>query len=818
VQVLKDASAAAIYGAEAANGVIIITTKQGRKNSQMKIEYNGYVGWDKVWQIQDVTKRVDYQTLNNESRVNGGQPLFPANDPSNPQFIDSIDTDWQKEGLKVGFRQNHNINLSGGGQNSVYNISFDYFDQDGTFVGNGPTYTRYNVRVNSSAEKGIIKIGESILYTHSHENSLTFRDDILLGGIPPMINSLVMAIPTMAVYDPNNLGGYGGSNSEFHGENSLNGIGVNNLFKNYIDVDRIFTNLYGEVQLLKKNGNNLRYRLNFGYDRTVTRDYSWVPAFYMGKFFSNTIARLNDNSRNYNFLTLENTLTYDKVIDRHTINVLAGYSYRNNKTLLRESSAQGYTIPYYPVIDQGQSRSSKGSEFVNTLVSWFGRVNYGYDDRYLLTASIRRDGSSRFSPAYRYGDFPSVSAGWKVSNEKFWNVSKSAVSLLKIRGSWGKLGNQNIGDYGYQAIINSGVVYTFDGQRITGGLQTSVVPENLKWESKTTTNIGFDAAFLDNKLDFTFEYYDAKSSDVLVGVPIPASVGSNNLAPVINAATLKNTGVEFLVAYHHTTGAFTYDISANLSTVKNKVLELGGNNEPIYGAGSKTEVGGEVGQHYGYVYEGIFQTAAEVAQHATQQPNVAPGDIKFKDISGPNGKPDGVINDAFDRVYLGSGIPKYNYGFSFTAGYKNFDFTLFASGSGKFLINSRLYRDLMHSGGSANYLTDMLNRWTPTNTNTTVPRLNSLDVNNFRNSDRPGWLQDGTYLRLNTISVGYNLPANLIKGVSKTRAYVTVQNLYSFQGYRGYNPDFTAGVFNPGFDFGSYPKPRTFMFGVQVIF
>ena len=818
VQVLKDASAAAIYGAEAANGVIIITTKQGRKNSQMKIEYNGYVGWDKVWQIQDVTKRVDYQTLNNESRVNGGQPLFPANDPSNPQFIDSIDTDWQKEGLKVGFRQNHNINLSGGGQNSVYNISFDYFDQDGTFVGNGPTYTRYNVRVNSSAEKGIIKIGESILYTHSHENSLTFRDDILLGGIPPMINSLVMAIPTMAVYDPNNLGGYGGSNSEFHGENSLNGIGVNNLFKNYIDVDRIFTNLYGEVQLLKKNGNNLRYRLNFGYDRTVTRDYSWVPAFYMGKFFSNTIARLNDNSRNYNFLTLENTLTYDKVIDRHTINALAGYSYRNNKTLLRESSAQGYTIPYYPVIDQGQSRSSKGSEFVNTLVSWFGRVNYGYDDRYLLTASIRRDGSSRFSPAYRYGDFPSVSAGWKVSNEKFWNVSKSAVSLLKIRGSWGKLGNQNIGDYGYQAIINSGVVYTFDGQRITGGLQTSVVPENLKWESKTTTNIGFDAAFLDNKLDFTFEYYDAKSSDVLVGVPIPASVGSNNLAPVINAATLKNTGVEFLVAYHHTTGAFTYDISANLSTVKNKVLELGGNNEPIYGAGSKTEVGGEVGQHYGYVYEGIFQTAAEVAQHATQQPNVAPGDIKFKDISGPNGKPDGVINDAFDRVYLGSGIPKYNYGFSFTAGYKNFDFTLFASGSGKFLINSRLYRDLMHSGGSANYLTDMLNRWTPTNTNTTVPRLNSLDVNNFRNSDRPGWLQDGTYLRLNTISVGYNLPANLIKGVSKTRAYVTVQNLYSFQGYRGYNPDFTAGVFNPGFDFGSYPKPRTFMFGVQVIF
>ncbi len=818
IQVLKDASAAAIYGAEAANGVIIITTRQGKRNTPMRVEYNGYVGWDKVWQIQDVTKRVDYQTLNNESRVNGGQPLFPANDPTNPGFIDSIDTDWQKEGLKVGFRQNHNVSMSGGGANNTYNISLDYFDQDGTYVGNGPTYTRYTVRVNSTAEKGIFKLGESLAYTHSHENSLTFRDDILLGGIPPLINSLVMAIPTMAVHDPNNIGGYGGSNSEFHGENSLNGIGVNNMFKNFIDVDRIFANLYGELQLMKHNGHSLKYKLSLGYDKTITRDYAWVPAFYMGKFFSNTIARLNDNSRNFTFLTVENTFTYDKMFGKHSVNALAGYSYRNNKSLLRESSAQGYTMPYYPVIDQGQSRSSKGSEYVNTLVSYFGRVNYGYDDRYLLSASIRRDGSSRFSPVYRFGNFPSVSAGWKISNENFWNVSKSTVSLLKLRGSWGKLGNQNIGDYGYQAIINSGVVYTFDGQRITGGLQTSVVPENLKWESKATTNIGIDATLFNNTIDFTAEYYDAKSSDVLVGVPIPASVGSNNLAPVINAATLKNTGVEFLVAYHKMKGEFTFDISANLSTVNNEVLALGGNNEPIYGAGAKTAVGGEVGQHFGYVYEGIFQTPQEVAGHATQQPNVGPGDIKFKDISGPNGKPDGVINDAYDRVYLGSGIPKYNYGFNFSAAYKSFDFTLFASGSGKYLINSRLYRDLMHSGGSANYLKDMLNRWTPTNTNTTVPRLNSLDVNNFRNSNRPGWLQDGSYLRLNTVSVGYNLPTNLIKGVLKSRAYVTVQNLYSFQGYRGYNPDFTAGVFNPGFDFGSYPKPRTFLFGVQVIF
>lgn len=818
IQVLKDAAAAAIYGAEAANGVIIITTKQGRKNAQMRVEYNGYYGIDKVWQITDVTNREQYQMLNNESRKNGAQPLFPYNDPANPQFISNINTDWQKEGLKTGSRQNHNINLSGGGASNAYNISLDYFDNKGTYVGNGPDYRRYTARVNSSAEKGIFKIGESISYTNSHENTLTFRDDILLGGIPPLINSLVLAIPTMPVYDPANLGGFGGSNSEFHGENSLNGIGVNHLFKNYVDVDRIFSNIYGELQLLKNGGNNLRYRVSLSYDKTIARDYSFAPEFSMGKFFSNTIARLNDNSRQYGNSAIENTLNYDKTFGRHNLSALVGQSYRHNKAVLREGIAQGFTRPYFPVLNSGETRSSRGFEYVNTLSSYFGRINYNYDDRYLVSATLRRDGSSRFSPSNRFGYFPAASIGWRVSNEKFWTVSPNIVSSLKFRASYGKLGNQNIGDYVYQAVINPGIVYTFDGARVIGGLQTQAVPEKLKWEGKATTNVGFDATFMNNRLDFTAEYYNAKSSDVLVRVPIPQSAGFTDANVLLNAATLRNTGVELSAAYHKTSGAFTYDIAGNFSTVKNKVLALGGNNEPIYGVGSKTVVGDEVGFHYGYVYEGIFQTAAEVAGHATQQPNVGPGDVKYKDISGPDGKPDGIVNEAYDRVKLGSGIPKYHYGLNFSAGYKNFDLALFASGSAKFLINSRFYRDLMHSGGSANYSTDILNRWTPTNTNTDIPRLNSADVNNFRDSNRPGWLQDGSYLRINTFSLGYTLPQNLIKGLTKSRVYVTAQNLYTFQKYKGYNPDFTSGVFNPGFDFGSYPKPRTIMAGVQLIF
>jgi TonB-linked SusC/RagA family outer membrane protein len=672
----------------------------------------------------------------------------------------------------------------------------DYFDNKGTYEGNGPDYKRYTARLNSTAEKGIFKVGQSFSYTHSHENSLTFRDDILLGGIPPLINSLVMAIPTMPVYDPANLGGFGGSNSEFHGENSLNGIGVNHLFTNYVDVDRFFGNVYGELQLVRNNGHSLRYKLNLGYDKTSIRSNSFAPQFSMGKFYSNTIARLNDISRQLSNAVIENTLNYDKAFGKHVVAAVVGQSYRDNKTVVIEGIAQGFTMPYIPVLQSGETRSSNSNELRNTLSSFFGRVNYSFDDRYLMSATLRRDGSSRFSPFDKYGYFPAASVGWRISNEKFWNVSEAIISSLKFRASYGKLGNQNIPDYAFQAFINPGVVYTFDGIRVVGATQTSVVAENLKWEGKATTNVGFDATFFNNSLDFSAEYYNAKSSDVLVGVPIPLSVGSLNASPTINAATLKNTGFEFSAAYHKTSGVFSYDVSANFSTVSNEVLELGGNNEPITGNGARTVVGDEVGFHYGYVYEGIFQTQAEVAAHATQQPNVAPGDVKYKDISGPQGKPDGVINEAYDRVKLGSGIPKYHYGFNFSAAYKSFDFSLFASGSAKFLINSRFYRDLMHSGGSAN----------------------SADVNNFLNSNRPGWLQDGSYLRINTVSLGYTLPENLIKGLTRSRVFVTAQNLYTFQTYKGYNPDFTSGVFNPGFDFGSYPKPRTLMAGVQLIF
>jgi len=828
--VLKDAAAAAIYGAAAANGVIIITTKQGRKNTPMKVAYNGYYGVDEVWQIQDVTDRVQYQMLNNESRTNANKPLFPANDPSNPGFVDDIDTDWQEEGLKTGSRQNHNVSLSGGGAYSTYNISLDYFDNKGTYEGNGPDYKRYSARVNSTAEKGIFKVGQSFNYIHSHENALTFRDDILLGAIPPMIVSLVTAIPTMPVYDPANLNGFGGSNSEFHGANSLNGIGINSILENIVDVDRTFLNVFGELKLLKNNGHNLKFKTSLSYDKTITRDYIWQPPYYLGVFFSRLTARLNDNSREFANASIENTLHYEKIFGDHAVEALVGQAYRYGKRVFKESRADGFTAPYYPVISRGQTVSSKGEEFENALSSYFGRVNYSYKDKYLLSASLRRDGSSRFAPANKFGYFPAASVGWKISNENFWNVSKDIISSLKIRGSYGKLGNQEIGDYQYQGTINTGVVYTFNGVRYTGGIQTLVASPDIQWESKTITNVGFDGSFLDNKLDFSAEYYMAKSSDLLIYFPIPAISGFENLRPVANIGAVNNSGFEFSAAYHKNKGEFTFDISANLSTVKNEVIALGPGGEPIDGAGARSVIGNEIGAHFGYLYDGIFQTQAQIDAAPKQFGGVAlaPGDVKYKDISGPNGKPDSLVNEA-DRTFLGSGIPKLNYGFNFSAAYKKFDFSLFASGSADYLINSRMYRDLRHTAGSLNYSTDMLNRWTPTNTNTDVPRLNDNDGNNNANSNRPGWLQNGTYLRINTVSIGYSFRENIIKGLASSRVYFTVQNLYSFQSYKGYNPDFNTGVdetfnpnrnqvLNPGYDFGSYPKPRTILLGVQLTF
>jgi len=814
MQVLKDASAGAIYGSRAANGVIIITTKKGQKDSPARVDYSAYYGIDKVWQIMPVTNAHNYQVLNNEARYNANnKPLAPGNDPNSTRFIKDVNTDWQKEGLKSGMRHNQNVALSGGGAHNTYMVSLDLFENTGTFVGNGPDYKRYTGRTNLTQDLGIVRLGQSIAYTYSHENALVTGDGILAGGRPPLINDLVFAIPTMPLYDPNRLGGFGGTASDLQDAISLNGIGFNSLVKNNTTVGRFMSSLWGEVDLLKKEKHTLKYKINFGYDINEVRDKTFTPKFNLGYFFINNINRLNDNNRRYQNLLVENTLNYEFKQDEHQLSALVGQMYQKYSTWERMISATGFSDEEFANLRNATETNAINYDQFSALASYLARLNYNYNERYLLTATVRRDASSRFKKGNRIGYFPSFAAGWRLSNEKFFPETNGVVNDLKIRGSWGKLGNENIGNYLYQAVINPSVVYTFDGQRILGGTQTSVVSEDLKWEERVTSNIGFDARLLKNKFDLSAEYYVSESRDILVPIPIPLSVGSINAAPIVNAGSLRNSGMELTLAYHKTAGEFTYDIGANFTTIKNKVLSLGDNVQARLDGQFRTEVGKEVGRHYGFISEGIFKTQEEVKNHPAQFDGAAVGDVIYKDING-----DGLINDN-DRTDLGSGLPKYQYGFNFNAAFRNFDFALFASGMGKYLINSRLYRDLMHSGGDANYHQDMLSRYTSSNTETDIPRLNWEDPNrNWESSNRKGWLQDGTYLRINTLSLGYNFPKTMLPYVAKARLYVTGQNLYTFQKYKSYNPDYTYGVFTPGLDNGSYPKPRTILFGIQLGF
>ena len=832
ISVLKDASAGAIYGAAAANGVILITTKRGVKNTPMRIDYSGYFGIDKIWQKIPVTRRVDFQTLQNEMLRNGGLFIYRGNNPESPEYIDDIDTDWQEEAFKTGTRQNHNLAFSGGSESSMYNLSVDYFQSDGTLVGSGPNYKRYSVRVNSETEKGIFRVGENVYYTHSFQDGLTATSDWLSGGRPPMIGDLLLASPIVPVYDTSRVGGFGGTPMNGAQGVSANIVGLNTLIENSTEVDRALANVWGEVEILK----GLKYKINLSYDRTFVRDIRFSPLYDMGYFINNlTASKLTDNDRIYTKSLIENTLNYNSTFGKHSLNLLAGQMFSTGRYDFKYGYSEQLPEPYYTVLDNGTNQSSGGFFTETATLSYLGRINYSFDDRYLVTVTTRRDASSRFAPANRWGTFPSAAVAWKVHKESFIHLPRF-IAELKIRASYGQMGNDKIDDYLYATTVNENIPYNFNGVKVYGAAQTQLVDEAIKWETKTMSNVGFDAVFLRGAIEWSAEYYHSISTDLLASIDPPRTTGANN-AITTNAASLKNTGLETSLTYRRRSTGLNFDVTVNFSTLRNEVLELGGGKEYVDGAASRTEVGRPIGEFYGFVCEGVFQTADQInstapgtvafdsTKHAFQSAKTSPGDLIFKDIDGYDatgtqliGRPDGKIDNA-DRAYLGHAIPRVYYGLNFSASYKRFDLTFNASGAGGYKIHSRTYATLMHVTDYMNYHQDVLQRWTPDNPSDKYPRLVQTDPNaNVRMSNREGWLQNGTHLRINTASLGYSLPANLIKHISTIRVYVTGQNLYTFQYYKSFNPDFTSGVWNPGFDNGSYPKPRTVLFGIQASF
>ncbi|HDS07656.1 MAG TPA: SusC/RagA family TonB-linked outer membrane protein, partial [Bacteroides sp.] len=651
-------------------------------------------------------------------------------------------------------------------------------------------------------------------YSYSDKINLTFSQ---WGNT--MVD-LVLAAPTIPVYDENNLGGYGGAKDNIHDQIIPNVIAFNNLFESTGIRNRFLGSVYGELEIIR----GLNYRLNLSYDRTDWRDTYFYPLFYVGDRYQNSIAYMDDTRGDHHIMLMENTLTFNREFGNHRLTAMAGYTAQYGRWQQISGHAEGYEPPYFKVIDAGpDGKSVSGTKSETSILSILGRINYAYADKYLLTANFRRDGSSKFAPDYRWGNFPSLALGWKIHNEDFFNID--FISTLKLRAGVGIIGNaQSVPDYQYTSYINRYASYVFGGELPQGAIQTQMSSADIHWEEKQTRNIGIDASFLNNSIEFTAEYYYNNSYDLLYDIPIPDSNGSLN-NPFVNGASMMNSGFEFMISYRHLEGDFHYTVSANATTLKNEVLSLGKLDIPIDTYMSRTEVGKPIGQLYGWDFIGIFQNWEEIDAHAFQEPETQPGDCIFRDINGVDedgnilyGEPDGFVTDE-DRIYLGSALPKVTGGINITMDYKGFDLACFLYGVYGNLIDNRIYWNLNNYKLGNYSLESYENYWRGEGTTNEYPRPSENDPNlNERMSMR--WLQDGSYLRVQNLQIGYTFPERLLErvpGVNNLRIYVASQNLYTLTKYEGFDPDVgNDGLFYRGQDPGSFPSPRTFMIGARL--
>ncbi|HEY4785606.1 MAG TPA: SusC/RagA family TonB-linked outer membrane protein, partial [Bacteroidales bacterium] len=594
---------------------------------------------------------------------------------------------------------------------------------------------------------------------------------------------------------------------------------------------------------LRSGHHKLDYNLNLSYSKTYAKDLTFVPAFIQST--TNYLAKSDENLlegyRNYTNALVENYITYDGKLGLNHINAMVGQTFERG--LFHTLTGKGVTMPepYYLQVNNAVTTSSTSLETEHVLASFIGRINYDFDEKYLLSATARRDGSSRFAPDIRWGVFPSVSAGWRIERESFFpEAAKSTISLLKIRGSYGELGNDllpnagptNTPEYQYMDVMSRGnYTYSFGNIKVTGSALSNFVNTAILWEKKKTLDVGLDLGMFNNQLEFTFDWYKATSEDLLYGVQVPPEAGFTNENVTMNAATMENSGLEFSLAYHNYKHAVKYDISGNVSTLNNKVTKLGVQNQPQTVGFCRTEVGREVGSFYGLVSEGIYQSQSEIDNRVNSkglhvdQPGAKPGDIKYADLNN-----DGTITTDADRQYLGSGIPKINYGLNVRVEWKGFDLSISTYGALKFKAVDFVDMTLHGSYGALNKSVDLLNAYNsasdaainglPVNTNTNVPRIAYTPAGSITNdmfSQR--FIQNASYLKIANIELGYNFPDKWFKSYVKgLRIYASGQNLHTFTKYKGYNVDFAGGTLTPGYNYASYATPRTIMFGAHFTF
>jgi TonB-linked SusC/RagA family outer membrane protein len=835
--ILKDASATAIYGSRAANGVVMITTKRG-ESGRIKVNFSAYYGISNMYKVPDMLNTNQYVALADSMYANAD--LVPEAVYRDSSVI-SNNTDWIDEITRQGSIQNYHLSVSGGSDNSNYSLSAGYFDQKGIVIKS--QLKRYTLRANAD-----FKVGRKFKTGTSLAVSRIYEDPCGRGSF----QRAYLTAPFLPVYDSTNLGGYAQPSALTTGISDYpNELANLMLQDNWNTTTRLVFSLYGEYEIFR----GLSYRLNLGGAQNARRSYSYSQAYNNGND-SKKYPTISDSYSNGYKLMIDNLLTYNNTFGRHNLSVLLGHNaetnFGENIGVGVEDVAEYFTNVgnwAYTEREDGTNNLpniSGGDGIDYRLISYFGRIIYNFDDRYYFTGSIRRDGSSRFGPENKWGTFPSFAGSWRISNEGFFQTVP-VINDLKLRAGWGQTGNQELSqNFAYLAFLETGdhspAVFGTNQVLRYGAAPINVYPNSgIRWETTIQTNVGMDIAFFENRLLTTLDYFVKNTEDMLVKIPIPATSGyHNNADPYLNIGTVQNKGFEFSVSYRKREGAFNYEISANAATIKNEVISLGGG-EPLWNSGSdlrtKTEKGYTIGSFFGYVSDGIFQTDEEVAAHAVQTPgddpaaSTSPGDIRFKDLNG-NGR---IDNDNSDKTHIGKSIPSLVYGMNFNFFYKGFDLTIFLQGvHGVNVYNNAARLVNLPSNIPGEYVKDpnkwvsVLDYWTPANTSASNPRANVSDPNNNARISN-WWLEDGSYLRFKNVQLGYSVPVSIINkvNISNLRIYLAAQNLFTFTRYSGLDPEVgtvahTTNVGTPtlnvGVDDGIYPQARTFSLGIQVGF
>ncbi|WP_177194009.1 TonB-dependent receptor [Dyadobacter sp. SG02] len=806
IQVLKSASAAAIYGAQGANGVVLITTKQG-KSGKSQLDLSVSQGLQQVRKYFPMTNAREYATLYNEGLTNAGQkPLYP-----DPDAL-GVGTDWQKEVFQVAPMTDVTLSASGGSESSRFYFSGGYVNQEGIIKGS--SFNRANIRINSSHTiTPHIKVGQNL------SASISRYEQIAEFNVGSILGSTLTANPEIPVKMPD--GNWGYSPTSLNSSNPLASIHYTNN-----DTRRPVVN--GNVYVDINPFEGLVFRSQFNFNIGYTENKVFTPAYRISTANFNDVANLTENTTRFREGSWANTLTYQKSIGNHTFDVLAGItaqeSYTQNISAYAAGLPPGATdnenLRYLDLATQGFRAGGGAGEW--GILSILGRINYNYKNKYFTTVNFRADGSSRFGENNKFGYFPSFSLGWKLSEEPFVK-NVTWINNLMLRGGWGALGNQNsLRNYAFASLVTPNINYTYGTSQavVRGQAITSLGNPDLKWESTKETNIGLDFTGFNGKIVGSVDAYHKETTDMLLQVPVVQYSGIEQ-APFVNGGNVTNKGIELMLGYeknNNTPGGFDFGISGNIAFNKNKVTKLSNAGTSIYqqlsfvGLANVTQIGSPIASFWGWQTDGIFQTKEEVAAHAFQSTGTAPGDIRFKDLDG-----NGVIN-ANDQTIIGNPWPKFTYGMSGNVSFKGFDAKIQLQGT----YGNDIFMALKFRTEGSNFFNYTRNvwdhRWTGPGTSNTVPRMITSDPNNNMRSSEY-YIESGSYLRVRNIQIGYKVPRSVLK-LRSLRIYASVQNALTFTKYPGFDPEIgTNRDNNPlyiGIDETNYPLPRIYTLGLNL--